>query len=305
MSYGSYEGFGLDLVANFSDPLMQNSLRAILSYNKQRGVGGLQYDNQAHQLEFGGAFYGVKQSDDYGGDDEREYGVEGYLRLPFLATGYWRADATFAYTKAYDNIYREPLSLSFNLSNHKQYGVSKYPNELNRLSLVATDDRESHIYGGSYTFMHDMPWQSFVGLKGVYLKSDEVDVIQERGIEVRDDFSSLQSDEATLNMPSIDKRAYVKEAKMAEVSLAKVFDGSLYFYSLPLSLQRESIYLKQRRYDIDFTNSFNQQFNETTVGLELDLLFLHNNTIPMSMEWIYNEDMRDREQGRFLFGVNF
>jgi hypothetical protein len=87
--------------------------------------------------------------------------------------------------------------------------------------------------------------------------------------------------------------------------LSKVFDASLYFYSLPLSLQRESLYVQQRYYDIDYTDTINRQYNETTVGLELDLLFLHNNTIPLKMEWIYNEDVLDREQIRFILGVPF
>jgi hypothetical protein len=306
MSYGSYEGFGLDVSANFADPLMQNSLSAILSYNKLRTIGGLRYDNQAHQLEFGGAVYGVKHDENkLGIDEERDYGYEAYLNLPFLATGYWRANASLAYTKAYDNIYREPLTMSLDIYNHKQYGFSKYANELNALSLFATKDRESSILGGTYSFKHDLFWQTYVGAKGTYMKSDEVDSFEEKGIEVSDGFSDLQSDKATLNMPTISKTYYAKEAKMAELSLAKVFDASLYFYSFPLSLQRESLYLKQRFYDIDFTDSVNRQYNESTVGIELDLLFLHNLTVPLNIEWIYNEDVRDREQVRFMFGLGF
>jgi len=306
MSYGSYEGFGLDIQANFSDPLLQNSLSAILSYNEQRVVGGLRYDNQAHQLEFGGAAYGVKHDEnDFRRYEERDYGYEAYLNLPFLASGYWRANASLAYTKAYDNIYREPLTLSLDIYNHKQYGFSKYANELNELSFFATKDRESTIVGGTYAFKHDLFWQSYVGAKGTYMKSDEVNGLEEKGIEVSDGFSALQSDQATLNMPSISRTYYAKEAKMAELSLSKVFDASLYFYSLPLSLQRESLYVKQRFYDIDFTDSVNRQYNESTIGMEFDLLFLHNTTIPLKVEWIYNEDVIDKEQVKFMLGVPF
>ena len=320
-SYGSYEGFGIDIQANFSDPLMQNSLSAVLSYNKQRVIGGLHYDNQAHQLEFGGAVYGVKHNDSVmQTDEERDYGYEAYLRLPFLAKGFWRADATLAYTKAYDNIYREPLTLSLDIFNHKQYGFSKYANELNALSLFATKDRESNIFGADYTFKHNLPWQSYMGIKGKYLKSDEVNPFDEKGVEISDEFSSLQSDRATLNMPSIGRKTYAKEVKMAELSLAKVFDASLYFYSLPLSLQRESFYLKQRFYDIDIdfsdsiknqpysifsSESLNMQYNESTVGVELDFLFLHKINIPLNIAWIYNADVQDKEQVKVLFGGKF
>jgi len=306
LSYGSYDGFGLDVQANFSDPLMQNSLSALLSYNERRVVGGLRYDNHAYQLEFGGAAYGVKHEDnDFRRYEERDYGYEAYLNLPFLASGYWRANASLAYTKAYDNIYREPLTLSLDIYNHKQYGFSKYSNELNELSVFATKDRESTIVGGTYAFKHDLFWQSYVGAKGTYMKSDEVNGLDEKGIEVSDGFSALQSDQATLNMPSISRTYYAKEAKMAELSLAKVFDASLYFYSLPLSLQRESLYVKQRFYDIDFTDSLNRQYSESTVGMEFDLLFLHNSTIPLRVEWIYNKDVREKEQMRFMFGLAY
>ena len=305
-SYGDYEGFGVDVQANFLDPLMQNSLSALLSYNKQRVVGGLTYDNQAHQLEFGGAVYGVKHNNSViQTEEERNHGYEGYLHLPFLAKGYWRADATLSYTKAYDNIYREPLSVSLDIVKHKQYGFSKYANELNALSLFATKDRESSIVGGTYAFEHDLPWQMYVGAKGTYMKSDEVNGVTEKGIEISDTFSQLQSDRATLNMLSIDETAYAKEAKMAELSVAKVFDASLYFYSFPLSLQRESFYVKERFYDIDFSDSVNKEYKESSLGVELDLLFLHKATIPLNIEWIHNKDVQDKEQVKIMFGAEF
>ena len=305
LSYGSYTGFGIDLQANFSDPLMQNSLSALLSHNSERSVGGVKYDNMAHQLEFGGAVYGVVKDDTFNRYNYRDYGVDVYLHLPFLAKGYWRGSSRLAYTKPYDNVYREPISLSLDFSNYKQFGISKYPNSLNALSLFATNDRESNIFGASYEWSHDMPWQSYIGLKGVYLKSDEVNGLEEKGVELSDGFSDLQSDRATLNVPTFTNTVYAKEVKMAEVSLKKVFDGSIYNYSLPLSLQRESLYLKQRLYDIDFTDTLNKKYSETIVGLEADLLFLHTIPIPIRLEYLYNPDVQDREQFRVFVGGSF
>ena len=303
MSYGSYEGFGMDVQANFSDPLMQNSLSALLSSNQQRTVAGVRYDNQAHLLEYGVALYGVNH--DEFDSDERDHGYEAYIELPFLATGYWRGSTALAYTKAYDNIYREPLSLSVDIKKSTQYCLSKYQNRLNSLSLFATNDRDSNIFGASYAWMHDMPFQSYVGVKGAYLKSDRVSFTDEKGIELSDGFSSLQSDKATLNIPTASHTSYAKEVKMAELSLAKVFDGSLYFYSLPLSLQRESVYLKQRLYDIDFSENMHKDYKESVAGLELDLLLFHKLQIPLSIEWLYNADVQDKEQVRVLFGTSF
>jgi hypothetical protein len=304
MSYNSYSGFGMDVQLNFADPLMQNSLSVPISYNNDRTVAGLQYDNGAYSIEFGGAVYGVYNNKKIH-NIRRDYGIESYLHYPFLAKGYWRGSATLAYTKAYDNIHREPLTLSLDVVNHQQFGLSKYANSHNDLSLFISQDRDSNMFGASYGWEHDMPWQTYIGVKGAYLKSDRVDIFLEKGIELSDTFSDLQSDKGTVNMPTFSYTSYADEVKVAEVSFKKVFDGSIYNYSLPLSLQRESVYIKQRLYDIDFTKSINKKYNETVIGLEADVLFLHKLPIPMSLEYLYNPDVQDKEQFRLLFGAEF
>jgi hypothetical protein len=303
-NYSSYTGFGIDLQMNFSDPLMQNLLSIPLSYNKERTIAGLKYDNVAYPIEFGTALFGV-YNDEVFLNNRRDYGIEGYINYPFLATGYWQGESRLAYTKAYDNLYREPLTFSVDIVNSKQFGLSKYHNSFNALSLFGTKDRDSNIIGASYTFEHDMVWQSYFGLKGIYLKSDSVDSLLEKGIELSDTFTDLQSDKATVNMTSLTNRVYAKEVKVAEISLKKVFNGSIYNYSFPISLQRESIYLKERLYDIDFTDSVNQKYKETTFGLEADLLFLHKLPVPISFEYIYNPDVKEKEQFRVVVGGSF
>jgi len=304
MNYSSYSGFGIDLQMNFSDPLMQNSLSIPLSYNSDRTVIGLKYDNIAHAIEFGTALYGVYNSENFV-NSRRDYGVDGYLRYPFLAKGYWRGVGSIAYTKAYDNLYREPLTLSLDIVNSKKFGLSKYYNSLNALSLFASRDRDNNTIGLSYSWEHVMAWQSYLGLKGVYMNSDRVDQLLEKGVELSDTFTDLQSDKGTLNIPSFTHKSYAKEVKMAELSLKKVFDGSLYNYSFPISLEREAIYLKGRFYDIDFTEKVNKKYKETIFGLETDLLFIHNLTIPLSLEFIYNPDIEDKKQFRVLIGGSF
>ena len=304
-SYDTSNGYGVDAYASFSDPLFQNQLFLVGSHNKKRDIAGLAYDNSAFRLTFGGAIYGVFKNDKYDNSNKRDSGYELYATFPWLESGYWRADSTLAYTKAYHNIYRKPLTFSLDIENEKQYGFSKYANESNALSLFMSEDRENQMYGGTYSFKHDLVWQSYIGFKGTYLKSDTVNFFEEKGVELDNTFTNLQSDKATLDVPSFTFRTYAKEVKMGEVSIAKVFDGSLYLYSLPLSLQRESVYAKQRRYEIDFTDTFQRTYDETTVGMEFDFLFLHKFTIPLSVEWIHNKDVIDQNQGRILIGGSF
>jgi len=305
LSYGSYEGAGIDLQANFVDPLLQNSLALVLSHNNKRSIVGTRYDNQANQLLYGGALYGVHKNNEVINNENRALGYDAYLALPWLASGYWRADTMVSYTKDYANIYREPLTLSLNLSNIKQFGVSKYANSLNALSLFGSVDRETSIWGASYTFKQELGWSSYLGLEATYMKSDRVNFFEEKGIELREGFSSLQFDKATLSVPSFSSKTYAQEVKMAEVSLAKVFDGSCYFFSLPLSLQRESLYAKQRLYDIDFSNTVQRSYYESVLGMELDLLLFHKLEIPLSLEWIHNKDVVDQNKFNVLLGTSF
>ena len=285
----------VNLQANFADPLSQNSLSAMFQYEKYTKVIGLSYANNAHQLEFGGAVYG-----EFIEDEESNYGIDAYMTLPFLAKGYWRGSSTLSYIKPYDKEDRAPLTLSMDISNHKQYGFSKYPNHLNALSLFAAKERESTLLGGAYAWSHDFIGQSYIGFKATHLYSDKVDPSQEMGIQIGDTFASLQSDRASLYIPTLEE-AYVKEAKMIEVNFKTVFDGSLYSYSFPLSLQREALYLKHRRYQIDFDENVQKRYSESTIGLEFDLLFMHKATIPIHLEYTYNHDIEDSD----VFRVNF
>jgi len=303
--YGEESGIEFNLQANFSDQLLQNSLAFVLSHDENREIAGLAYGNNAHYLQYGGALYGVYKQNEATTQDMRELGYDAYLKLPFLATGYWRGDTTLAYTQDYDNIYRKPLTLSLNVRNSRQFGLSKYANSLNALSLFGTLDRERKIWGGAYQFKQDLAWQSYLGVEATYMKSDGVNFFEEQGIELREGLSSLQSDKATLTVPSFSSTTYAQEVKMAELSLAKVFDGSLYLFSLPLSLQRESLYAKQRLYQIDFSNSIERTYHETLVGLELDLLLFHKLEMPLSLEWIHNKDVVDQNKVRVLFGGSF
>ncbi|CAA6825573.1 MAG: Unknown protein [uncultured Sulfurovum sp.] len=305
MSYGEEEGLGIDLQANFADPLLQNSLAFVVSHNNERDIAGLRYDNVAHRLEYGGAVYGFFKNDEARISDKRESGYEAYLKLPLLASGYWRAETTLAYTKDYDTLYREPLTFSLNVLNTKKFGLSKYVNSLNALELFGSSDRDVSMFGGSYGFKHDLPWQSYLGAKITYLKSNKVNFFEEKGIELRDNFNALQSDKATLNVPSFSATSYAQEVKMAELSLSKVFDASLYFFSFPLSLQREAIYAKQRVYDIDFSNTTQRTYYESTLGTELDLVLFNKLAIPLSFEWVHNKDVVDQNKLRVLFGSSF
>jgi len=306
LGYSSEDGVLFNLTANFIDPLLQNSLTGLLAYEENRTVVGLGYNNNASSLEFGATAFGVDHKDGYflNNDEEDDYGYSAYLHLPFLASGYWRGSATLEYTKAFDSIYRKPLTLSMDFSNHKQYGLSRYPNSYNNLSLFATKDRDNRSYGASYSWMHDIVWQTYIGLNASYMQSDLTNTATEKGIRVSDDLANIQDEKAQILMPTLDETLYVKDATTAEVSLRKTFDTPLYFFSLPLSLQRESLYLKHKIYDFNMGNK-NKKYNESTVGLTSDIVLFNQFVVPITLETVYNKDAIDDTLFRVLISQEF
>ena len=306
LGYSSQDGVSVSLQANFIDPLLQNSLTGLVAYEENRTVVGLGYHNSASTLEFGATAFGVNHEDGYflNNDEEDDHGYSAYLHLPFLASGYWRGSATLDYTKAFDSIYRKPLTLSMDFLNHKQYGFSRYPNHHNGLSLFATKDRDNKTYGASYKWMHDLAWQTYIGLSASYLQSDINEVSLEKGIRVSDDLANIQNEKSQILMPTIEKTLYVKEATTAEISLRKTFDTPLYFFSSPISLQRENLYLKHKIYDLELLEE-NKKFSESTLGLTSDVVLLNQFVVPISIEAIYNKDAIDRTIFRVLLSEEF
>ena len=306
IGYSSQDGLSVLLQADFVDPLLQNSITGLVAYEENRTVVGLGYHNSASSLEFGATLFGVNHDDGYflNNDKEDDHGYSAYLHLPFLASGYWRGSTTLDYTKAFDSIYRKPITFSMDFLNHKQYGFSRYPNHHNSLSLFATKDRDNQSYGASYKWVHDIAWQTYIGFNASYMKSDIIDIGKEKGIRVSDDLANIQDEKAQIIMPTLNETLYIKEATTAEISLRKTFDTPLYFFSSPLSLQRENLYLKHKIYDLELLEE-NKKFNESTVGITSDIVFFNHFVVPISIEAIYNKDAIDDTIFRVLISEEF
>ena len=304
MGFSDYEGFILNLKADFYDPAIQNSLSTILSSNKQRVIGGLSYKNSANLLEFGGDIYGVSHNKDYNNENEDDYGYLLHLKLPFLAKGYNRASLSLDYLKEYDSIYRKPLMLSLDISNIKWFGISKYPNSKNILNLLLSKDRDTLIYGTAYDFLYGLGYESYIGFNGTLLKSDSLDRRLDKGIKIDSSLNNPIEDNFVITIPTLDRTIYAKEVKSAEFSLYKSIDTPLYFFSFPISIQRNSIYIKDKIYNIDYLNS-NKIYNQETLGLESDFILFNIFRLPIKFEYIYNGDTKDKSLFRFMFSEEF
>jgi hypothetical protein len=302
MGYINGEGFFVNLRANFTDPLNQNTLATTLAHNSDHTIMGISYTNEAQPLEYGLSLYGVKHQQKT--PDERNHGYDAHIDLPLIAEGYFRALMQLSYTKSYATIYRKPWSLSVDLLNNKQFGLSKYPNHLNHLKGFFSHDRDNNSMGIAYEWMHDLPSQSYLGINLKHLQSYQSKTREEKGIRISDSVGEIQQDPSTIIAPTLNSTLYAKELTMGEMGLYKVFETPFYFYSFPISLRRESLYLKQRHYVVGLDHK-DLSFDETILGIESDLLFFHKIPLPLSLELLYNDKAKESLQFRFLFGIDF
>ena len=308
MTYGmSLDGSSLgSLNINFSDPLTQNSLNVFISRNENKiSIAGAGYSSSEYLLNYQVIAYGVIDKDKY--SYIRDSGVMAKATLPFLECGYFYGAVSESYYQDYDTFAREPLSTTLTLSNTKQFGVSMYANSLNSLDIYGVLERGDKIAGAQYKFNHSLPAEFYVGLGIKYSETDSRNGFNARGVKISSSALSVDMDPSTIDMPSFNTIAYVKSAGYGEINLAKVFNASAYFFTFPLSLQRESFYLKYRHYEItDFSPKLFKA-NEETVGLTLSTVVMNSLPFPVSIEYIHNDALFIEESSsfRFLLGSSF
>jgi hypothetical protein len=296
--YGGRTGYRFWAQMDFTDPLWRNTLSFALQYQKERTLLSARYRSSAHRLQYGVSVTGIYKHPGYDNSSYRNHGYSAYLTLPFVSEGYWKGSVTMAATRPHDDPKRQLWTLSADASKRVKFGLSKYPSESLNLSIFAAYDRRA-LYGGIRGgWMGDVGGQMYLGLRGAYLCSSTLDDSERQGIRVGNVLAE-SADAATMSIPTLPGSGFVKQATMGEVSLYKVFDLSWYSYHLPISLQRESVYLKHRLYALGFGGGRSSKwYQESVVGVEADLLMLHRYTVPAKIEVLYNKDVKNKVQIR-------
>ena len=302
----SYDKAGLyaSINANFSDPLQQNSLSLFIATYPQYNISSMFYNNSAYLLNFGASLSLLFNQNRTSIKEDRNYGYSLYAKYPFLSSGYFRGEVLAQYNYPFYSIYQKPFTLAFSIQKKKKFFLSKYSNLLHQFSLFASQDRDTLITGMNYNFMHDLPYQSYFGINAKALNASLINPSLEKGIEVTNEWMSLVNPYTSINIPSLSYNFYVNRSSRLEVSFYKVFDA--YFYSSwsSFSLQRESIYIKQRLYYFKSENEY-LNYQESIVGIELDLLIANETKVPLSIEWIHNDKAVKKDILRFGTTLNF
>ncbi len=327
--------------AAFIDPLLTNRFSLFASSGfDEVGIVGAGYENNAHLLSFGVTVYGVYNEGDantyhlyneannsyspYGFDidkDNRNYGLSAFLALPVIQSGYNKANLQLSYYQDYDDNARSPLIVSGDISHIEHYFQAMDNNYVNAFELFGSYDRSDLAYGFDYALSHDLPYRFYISmaLKGVRSDFDRnvttpTDADYTRGVKFTNFANTLFRDPTTVVMPSLEYTRFVKQAAYGELALKKQFNGRILFFTFPLSLTRELIYVKHRYYDIqdfgqaDFSRdvrSGHTVYNESTVGATFELLLLNRLSVPVSLEYIHNTNTKEEHNIRFSLGGVF
>ena len=302
IGYNSVDGMILGGEFTFVDPLGYNSLNIPFHIENDYKMLGFRYENQAEVLRYRMELFGIMDANKTLG--YRDFGVSLEASYPFLKEGYETGSISLCYDQPYDTLTQKPLSLNVHWDETKQYGYSMYPNDAHSVDMFISDDRGTDIFGLEYTWWHDFGDENYISLNANYLKSSDYHQKQERGITITKRKNDYAYNLASLEMYGLKDDIFVDEALKAEIGLYKVFNVSKYFFSFPLSLQRESLYAKARYYTLG-QDGKNEDYVEFVVGTQIDALLDHELSLPLNIEWIHNENAYEKDSVKFTFGFSF
>ncbi len=299
------------LNANFGDPLSQNSGALLINRDESNTtIAGASYSNSQYLLKYSIIGYRVVESDKQ--EDVRKNGFIASSELPFYRRGYYSGVLGASYYQDYSAKQREPLSTTLTFSREEKYGVSMYENYLNSLSLYGARERDDKIYGAKYSFKYDVAHELYVGVEAKYSATNSAATESEaidnsRGVKITNSSYQEDMDPSTIHMPSLDSSSYLKTASYREANLAKVMNLSGYWFTFPLSLQKEAIYAKYRQYELETFGSAKVALSEVTAGLTLSTVFLNKFVLPVNFEYITNDAyfIKDKTKFRFMIGSTF
>lgn len=313
----SEAGFLYNLRVNFADPLTQNALSLYVRRNPDGyTLGGGSYANSQYFVQFSFDGYGVIDHPNLTAvqeEDRRDFGLTARAALPFWQQGYYSATLRGAYYQDYESGSREPLSAALELMRAEQYGVSAYRNFLLYLSPYCSEDRGDNAYGAEAAFEYGLPFETYFGIRGQYSTSDADTSTDSRGIKLANSQFArfFDSDPTTVIMPGLRETSYFKRVATGGVTLKKVLNTAAYAFTFPVSLRRETVYAGYGYFNLEpFGDAApDERVNQAVAGLLFDTLWMNKLPIPITLEYIYNDNagerLADEHTFRFTFGLAF
>jgi len=310
----STAGVIYNLSINFADTLSMNSFSLFANRGTDEyGLAGVSYDNNQYFLNYKLTAYSVYDRPDLtpatpASTDKRDYGLIINASIPFLRTGYYYGNVGASYFEDYNSDSRKPLGLNLTLGNSKRFGVSMNTNFEVQATAYGMEDRGDNAYGGKGIYQQGLPGEVFLNVSGQYSSSDTNTGVDERGIKIARTkaFILEDSDLSTIIMPGIKLNPdYAKEVTKVGFEVSKVFNFQAYYFKFPISLRREAFFASYNRYEITDFGSNKNGVNETSVGVDLDTVWLNLLAIPIRMQYIYTDDSNIANQEIFQISSGF
>ena len=285
--FSSDGNIGGSIGVNFEDILAKNSLSILLDRDELNiTTAMLSYTNSQYLLNYSINLYSTLDKADE--KDRRDYGIIASAALAFLRTGHYYGSLKANYYQDYSTASREPVSLGIDIGRYEQYGISMYPNYQNSLQAYVLKERSSDIYTANYSLKHSLGHELYIGANIKHSILQDISTDLDSGIKLSS--VSTPEDPSAIQIPTIADNSYVKRATYGEIALAKVLNLSAFFFTFPLSLQRESIYAKYRYYSIEDLAEQTTEFSESTLGVTISTVIASKFTLPFSFEYTYNSD---------------
>jgi hypothetical protein len=297
----SADGVDFQISAAFVDPLSQNRLSLFSSKVSDEIIAGAGYDLTAYRLAFHGSFFGVIDHDD--NRSYRGFGTQLSLSYPLLQQRYEKMDLSLSYLLEDTKDEKEPFTLSLTYKNHQHFGHSMYINAANDWQLSMGVDRGDKAVGATYLYATTLADELYMALSLEGVVSDSDGAGKKRGIKLQQ-YQNKFSDALDMEMPSLSKDIFVKNVCNAGIAIQKVFNLDKYFFTFPISLRREALYGKYHYYNMEFFDEGREDFHEITLGVKADLLYFNSLALPISFEYIYNENLKNANNFRVLFDLH-
>ena len=268
-----------DVRANFADLLSRDSASLYARRDSYSiDSAGAIYKNSSSRLNFLLHGFVVTSEQEAIIKAADTYGYEARAALILQRKGYDSSTLQASYLKNYTSQSRLPLEVALHHEHKERFGLSAFNNRAYTLNAYGVHDRSAYYAGASGQYEHELPWQSFIRVKAQYSGATQRKIYDDIGIKV----ASQSVEQSAIVMPGADFLTYVKHAAYGGATLGSVVDGSLYFFTFPISLRREIVSLEMRRYAL-FSNATQLDVNEWFAKLTLDLLWFNKGEIPFTM----------------------
>jgi len=272
--------------------LHQNALQIFISRNEDKNyLAGLSYANNRNRLEYGGSFYGILRYAELEG--ARDYGGSLHTQYSLFQQGFHLANTKLHFIADDEYTNKNTGTLSVNYSYLYQQNLRLYANELYYLSSFAKLDRGDQFLGAKAKWSTGLPFDFFFGINGKYVDSNTKELTQARGIRFSNKQFNPSEDISDFEIAALSGPFYAANAWQAGGHIKKQFDLPLYFFTFPISLRREALYVSQNHFKASDTNNYSKEFNETIGGVTIEFLLLNKYPLPISAEIIHNDNTLD------------